>query len=144
RLAGADQALLLGVLDERSGDAVLDRAGRVERLHLGPQPDAGLGAQAPQLDQRRVADRLDEIGVPAPAGTILERREGHFTKDSARVGPAVNPGTAIRSGLDRLLERRRGLEAGHARGGDLDGLAGLRVAPLARGALGDGELPEAG
>src|SRR3954471_14225451 len=45
--------------------------------------------------------------------------------------------------LDRLLERRGGLEARHARRGDLHGLAGLRVATLARGALGDTELPEA-
>src|SRR4051795_4644394 len=46
-------------------------------------------------------------------------------------------------GLHGLLERRGRLEARHARRGDLHGLAGLRVATLARGALGDAELPEA-
>ena len=46
RLARADQALLLGVLDHRAGDAVLDRAGRVLRLELGPDADAGLRATA--------------------------------------------------------------------------------------------------
>src|SRR6185436_8935756 len=35
-------------------------------------------------------------------------------------------------------------EAGHARGGDLDLLAGARVATLACAAVGDVELPEAG
>src|SRR3954451_14993433 len=47
-------------------------------------------------------------------------------------------------GLQRLLERRGGLEARRLGGGDLDRLAGLRVAALAGGALGHAELAEAG
>src|SRR5437763_10599827 len=43
------------------------------------------------------------------------------------------------SGLEGLLERGGRLEARRLAGGDLDGLAGLRVAALARGALGDAE-----
>ena len=45
RLAGRDQALLLGALDHRAGDAVLDRAGRVVALELGVDAHAGLGAE---------------------------------------------------------------------------------------------------
>ena len=46
RLAGPDRALLLGVLDQRARDAVLDRAGRVVRLELGPDAHARLRATA--------------------------------------------------------------------------------------------------
>ena len=46
RLARADRALVLGVLDQRARDAVLDRAGRVARLELGPDPHARLRARA--------------------------------------------------------------------------------------------------
>ena len=75
RLARADQALLLGVLDQRARDAVLDRARRVARLELGPDADAGLGRQALELDQRRVADRLDDVAVAPAARPVLERRQ---------------------------------------------------------------------
>ncbi len=70
RLAGADRALLLGVLDQRARDAVLDRTGRVLGLELRPQAHAGLRRQALELHQRRVADRLDDVAVAAPAGTV--------------------------------------------------------------------------
>ena len=43
---GGDRALLLGVLDQRARHAVLDRAGRVARLELGPDAHARLGRQA--------------------------------------------------------------------------------------------------
>ena len=61
RLARADRALLLGVLDQRARDPVLDRSGRVARLELRPDAHAGLGRQARQLDQRRVPDRLHDV-----------------------------------------------------------------------------------
>src|SRR3954449_11321275 len=59
------------------------------------------------------------------------------------LGAGRSPAPPRSSGLDGLLERRGGLEARHLRRGDLDRLAGLRVAALARRALGDGELAEA-
>ena len=83
RLAGADRALLLGVLDQRARDAVLDRARRVERLHLRPQADARLGREALELDERRVADRLDNVAVAAPAGTVPQFLGHDFRKCSA-------------------------------------------------------------
>src|SRR5437016_5143999 len=73
--------------------------------------------------------------------------QGRFSNGGSGTSPRIVPGLPPRStraprsgdgrargplGLDRLLERRGGLEARHARGRDLDGLAGLRVAPLAR------------
>ena len=70
-------------------DAVLDRAGRVERLHLGPDAHAGLGRQAPKLDQRRVADRLDDVAVAAAARPVLEGREAHTSRNIARVCEAA-------------------------------------------------------
>ena len=67
----------LGVLDHRLGDAVLDRAGRVVALELGPDAHAGLGREARQLDERRVADRLEDVLEAAPAGAIEERLLEH-------------------------------------------------------------------
>ena len=88
RLARADRALLLGVLDQRARDAVLDRARRVVRLELGPDAHAGLGRQALELDERRVADRLHDVPVAAPAGAVLQLMTSHFRKcsHSARYG----------------------------------------------------------
>jgi hypothetical protein len=57
--------------------AVLDRAGRVRRLELGPDPDGRLGRQPLELDERRVADGLHEVGVAPAAGAGLQRRDGH-------------------------------------------------------------------
>ena len=45
-VAGLDRAPLLGVLDHRLGDAVLDRAGRVVTLELRPDANARLRARA--------------------------------------------------------------------------------------------------
>src|SRR4051812_8377245 len=71
-------------------------------------------------------------------GTGTSKR---IVKAGARLAPALSASPDLR--LERLLERRGGLEARGLRGGYLDRLAGLRVAALARGALGDAELAEA-
>ena len=77
RLAGLDEALLLGALDERARDAVLDGARRVVGLHLRPDAHARLGAQTLELDERRVADRLHDVAVTTPARPVLERQRRH-------------------------------------------------------------------
>src|SRR3954470_20440987 len=56
---------------------------------------------------------------------------------------SVDPGRTGAALLQRGLELRPGRELRHARGGDLDGLAGARMHALAGAALGDAELAEA-
>ena len=86
---GRISALVLGVLDQRPSHPVLDRAGRVVGLELGPDPDARLRAQSLELDQRRVPDRLDDVAIPAPAGLVLKALDRHrFTKCSDGRWPA--------------------------------------------------------
>ena len=82
RLAGRDRAALLGVLDQRPRDAVLDRAGRVVRLELGPDADARLGREPLELDERRVADRLDDVAVATAAGAVPQLLRHCFRKCS--------------------------------------------------------------
>ncbi len=38
----------------------------------------GFGREAGQLDQRRVADRLDDIAVTPPAGTVAQPLHRHY------------------------------------------------------------------
>src|SRR5204863_3500065 len=92
RLAGADRALLLGVLDQRAGDAVLDRAGGVVRLELGPDAHPRLGRQALELHQRRVADGLHDVAVTAAARAVLQ--PGHTS------GSVVERGRRLRARPD--------------------------------------------
>src|SRR5205807_8447327 len=88
-----DQALLLSVLDQRTRHAILDRARGVARLELAPDPDAGLRTEPPQLDERRVTDRLDDVAVSTAAGPVLEALEGHrFRKCSVGRGACWAPG----------------------------------------------------
>ena len=86
---GAIAPARLGVLDHRARDAILDRAGRVARLELGPDAHAGLGRQPLELDQRRVPDRLDDVAVAPPAGLVLQARGHYFTKYSFVERPNV-------------------------------------------------------
>ncbi len=76
---GLDRAALLGVLDHVLGDPVLDGAGGIAALELGPEADLGLGRQSRQLDQRCVADRLEYVSEVAAAGTIEKRLGAHLT-----------------------------------------------------------------
>src|SRR4051794_37190686 len=107
--------------------------------------------RTPGLGLRR---RSSTSGVLPIACTMSAYRppQGRFSRGGTDTSRRIVPGLAIRSTralslrsrLDGLLERRGGLEARHLGGRDHHGLAGLRVATLARGALGDGELAEAG
>src|SRR5437660_1655292 len=74
-------ALLLGVLDQRARDPVLDRAGRVARLELGPDAHAALGREAWQLDQRGVPDRLHDVPVPTTAGPVPQPLSRHYFRE---------------------------------------------------------------
>ena len=78
--AGPQEAGLLGGLDHRQADPVLDGAARVEHLQLGQQqrPPAGgteAARQARDLHERRVADEVEDRGrvlhgcrIPARSG----------------------------------------------------------------------------
>ena len=109
RLAGRDQAVLLGALDQRARDAVLDRAGRVVALELGVDAHAGLGAEATQLDERRVADRLDDVAVLSPARPVVEPWLQGFRKCSTatRSAPCPRASTPGRSSRAGAAARRR-------------------------------------
>ena len=50
----------LGRLDQPQRDAVLDRAARVEQLHLGDELRLEAGADAAQPHERRLADRVED------------------------------------------------------------------------------------
>jgi len=76
-----------GVLDQRARDTVLDRARRVLGFELGPDAHAGLGRQASQLDERRVAYGLYEVAVATAARLVLEWGDGHFRKCSYSFSP---------------------------------------------------------
>ena len=58
--AGLEHAVVLGRLDHRQADAVLDRAARVLQLELGEQP-AGPGIELGEFDHRRVADHFEDV-----------------------------------------------------------------------------------
>ena len=74
--ARRQQAGLLGGVDHRDGDAVLDAAGRVEELELGRDPGAGPVGHVPEADERCPADELGDVVrdphvrslSPAPVG----------------------------------------------------------------------------
>ena len=78
RAAGTQAAVLLGGLDQADRDAVLDRAARVEELHLGDELRRQPGADAAQAYQRRVADRVEDgvpdVGLQVGGGHGLESR----------------------------------------------------------------------
>ena len=55
----------LEVRDQRPGDPVLDRARRVHHLELGEDPDVRVRRHPGDLDERRVADRVEDAVVAA-------------------------------------------------------------------------------
>src|SRR5439155_16952007 len=78
----------LRLFDHREGDAVLQRARRVLPLELRPQPNLGLGRQALNADEGRVAHGLEDVvrshppiiavrsDSPAPSGGRTNGRFG--------------------------------------------------------------------
>ena len=67
-LPGVQVAVLLGVLDHRLGDAILDRAERVLALQLGEDPHVRVRGQRRDVDHRRVADQVEHAVVHAGDG----------------------------------------------------------------------------
>ena len=61
--SGVSSPDCFGRVDHELRDAVLDGAGRVLSFELGVEPHARLRAEPGQLDERRVADGVDEGGV---------------------------------------------------------------------------------
>uniref|UniRef100_A0A6J5ZL32 Unannotated protein n=1 Tax=freshwater metagenome TaxID=449393 RepID=A0A6J5ZL32_9ZZZZ len=84
RLTWSDQALLFGVLDQGLCDPILDRTGWIVALELGPDSHARLRREPLELNQRRIADRVDEIAVAAGAGTAFNRWNSHALQTIAR------------------------------------------------------------
>ena len=78
RLVRRDEAGLLGGVDHREADAVLDAAAGVERLQLPDDRRAGALGEAAQLDQRRAADQggdiVCDLHVSAPLVVAVRSR----------------------------------------------------------------------
>ena len=74
---GLELAGGLGRLDHRLRDAVLDRAGRVLALELRVELDARLRREARQLDERRVADQVEQAGGEAARAAGHGRQQDH-------------------------------------------------------------------
>ena len=92
-----------------SARSIIARAARslpspwVVALELGVDADAGLRAQALQLDQRRMPDGRDDVAVLASAGTVVEAGLEHASEsvvrpDGSRTGgdPPADPPTSRR------------------------------------------------
>ena len=90
RVAGADRPAPLGVVDQRERRAVLDRPGRVVALELGQDADVRVGRDVLQLDERRVADRGDQVrrdrrGRGRETDVASSRSAGHGREDQEGV-----------------------------------------------------------
>ena len=59
RLPGPQSPLRLGVLDDLPRDPVFLRKAGIQVFQLGENPAVKLPAEPPQLDQRRLPDRVD-------------------------------------------------------------------------------------
>ena len=62
RVARLDVAALLGLLDHRDADAVLDRAARIHEFELQEQA-AWACIDMRHLEHRRLADHVENIGI---------------------------------------------------------------------------------
>ncbi len=60
RVAGLDVAALLGLLDHRDADAVLDRAAGIREFELEEQA-AGAGVELRDFEHRRAADHVEDV-----------------------------------------------------------------------------------
>ena len=74
--SGVSRPARLERVDQIERDSVLDGARRVEALELDVQMNARVRAEARDLDERRVADRVDQRRVaaqrpPAMAGRMI-------------------------------------------------------------------------
>ena len=72
--AGLQLALFHRVLDDEQGGAILDRLAGIHELGLAENGAAGRRGHALELDQRRVADRLDNSVTELHRRNILKRR----------------------------------------------------------------------
>ena len=91
-LAGAERAVALGRLDDREGEAVLDRAHRVERFELGVERGVG-GCERVQADDGRVANRGEDVLMKGGHGSLLG-----FVPGPDRGFRAAGPGRGRRRG----------------------------------------------
>ena len=69
---GRKRAARDGVLDDEQGGAVLDRLAGIEEFRLAENFAAGLFGGALEPDQRRVADRRDDVFLDAGHGPNLK------------------------------------------------------------------------
>src|SRR5579884_109886 len=112
------------------------RSPRARRSGYRPRPPA---------QPRAATDGRDRDPVPGPAARCASppARRADRRSDETRRVPNVRRTLLRERLLDRLLQACPGRELRHPRRRYLDSLSGGRIAALARGALGDAELPEA-
>ena len=75
-VSGLELAALLGRLDHRLGDTVLDRAGGVLALELGVDVHVGAGREGAQLDEGGIADEVEDGAVEGHGGAGTSPRRG--------------------------------------------------------------------
>ena len=59
-LPGREHAVRFGILDHLPGDAILHRSRRVLALDLGQDADVGIGTEVAHVQERRLADHVDD------------------------------------------------------------------------------------
>ena len=74
RAAGLEAAIPLRGFDQPQRHPVLDRAARVERLHLRHKVRPESGSHPAEADKRRAADRLQNRVLDVRRGGVCERR----------------------------------------------------------------------
>ena len=82
RHAWRQPAVALRGFDHRNADAILDRSGGIERLHLHQNGSGDSGVEPRNLHQRRVAEGVGEVFVDARHSTVVNLRPGgqRFTR----------------------------------------------------------------
>ena len=73
--AGPERPALDRVLDDEQRGAILDRLARIHELGLAENGASGALGRMLELDQRRVADRLDDIVANLHGGRPVTRRQ---------------------------------------------------------------------
>src|SRR4029077_18767793 len=111
--AGAQEAALLGILDDEECRPILDRPAGVEELGLAEDRAPGLLGGAPQFDQRRVADRADKavadlhatLPTPGSAPRLSAARERTQHSCNLPMAEPAPPGRGIPCRTGRRREK---------------------------------------
>ena len=83
---GSRAAVFLGLLHHRQGDAVLHRPAGVLALELDQDADVGVGAERADVDQRGVADQVEDARDRAMRSRVATPSAGDLSRRPLRAG----------------------------------------------------------